>query len=85
MVHSVEEIFNQKNKASDRNQLPDRDRIAPEMQDYGITLYREVVVAPWQMIYRPTDEVIHVLSVIDSRQNVEDILLGRLIQELNNG
>ncbi|NTW99953.1 MAG: type II toxin-antitoxin system RelE/ParE family toxin [Geobacteraceae bacterium] len=71
-----------KEKASALDQLPDRGRIVPELQDYGITLYREIVVAPWRIIYRTSDQQVHVLAVIDSRQNVEDILLGRLIKEL---
>lgn len=71
-----------KEKTSDLDQFPDRGRIVPELQDYGITLYREIIVSPWRIIYRSTDGLVYVLSVIDSRQNVEDILLGRLIKEL---
>ncbi|MFZ5762981.1 MAG: type II toxin-antitoxin system RelE/ParE family toxin [Thermodesulfobacteriota bacterium] len=73
-----------KEKTTDLNQLPDRGRIVPEFLDYGITLYREIIVSPWRIIYRSTDDVVYVLSVIDSRQNVEDILLGRLIKEIKN-
>lgn len=72
-----------KEKTADLNQLSDRGRIVSELQDYGITLYREIIVPPWRIIYRTTDKEVHVLSVIDSRQNVEDILLNRLIKELN--
>jgi len=71
-----------KEKAADLDQLPDRGRIVPELQDYGITFYREIIVAPWRIIYRISDRQIHVLAVIDARQNVEDILLARLIKEL---
>jgi plasmid stabilization system protein ParE len=69
-------------KASALEQLPDRGRVVPELLDYGITLYREIIVAPWRIIYRTGDRQVQVLAVIDSRQNVEDILLGRLIKEL---
>jgi len=41
--------------------------------------YRELVIPPWRLIYRIDERKIYVLSVIDSRQNVEDILLNRLI------
>lgn len=71
-----------KEKTAELYQLPDRGRIVPELLDYGITLYREIIVSSWRIIYRTTDDFVYILSVIDSRQNVEDILLGRLIKEM---
>ena len=67
-----------KESASTLTQLPERGRIVPELQDQGISLYRELIVAPWRLIYRISDKKVYVLSVLDSRQNVEDILLKRL-------
>ncbi|MBI5142347.1 MAG: type II toxin-antitoxin system RelE/ParE family toxin [Nitrospirae bacterium] len=79
-IANARKVFERiKEKTADLDQLPDRGRIVPELQDYGITLYREIIVSPWRIIYRPTDKAVHVLSVIDSRQNIEDILLNRLI------
>lgn len=84
-ITNARKVFERiKGKTADLNQLQDRGGIVPELQDYGITLYREIIVSPWRIIYRPTDKAVHVLSVIDSRQNVEDILLNRLIKELKN-
>ena len=60
--------------------LPERGRIVPELQDQGILLYRELIIAPWRIIYRISERKVYVLSVLDARQNVEDILLKRLIQ-----
>jgi plasmid stabilization system protein ParE len=59
--------------------FPDRGRIVPELQDQGITQYRELIAAPWRIIYRISEQTVYVLSVLDSRQNVEDILLKRLL------
>jgi plasmid stabilization system protein ParE len=59
--------------------FPDRGRIVPELQDQGITQYRELIAAPWRIIYRISEEAVYVLSVLDSRRNVEDILLKRLL------
>ena len=69
-----------KQKASSLYTLPERGRIVPELRDQGIQIYRELIVAPWRIIYRISDTTVFVLSVIDSRQNIEDILLNRLIQ-----
>ncbi len=57
--------------------FPNRGKIVPELQEYGILLYRELIVESWRIIYRISDNYIYVLSVIDSRQNAEDILLNR--------
>jgi Plasmid stabilisation system protein. len=58
--------------------LPERGRVVPELQDQGILIYREIVTAPWRIIYRISDKNVYVLSVLDARRNVEDILLKRL-------
>jgi plasmid stabilization system protein ParE len=66
--------------ASRLTNFPERGRIVPELQDQGLFLYRELILAPWRIVYRVSDKKVYVLSVIDSRQNVEDILLKRLIK-----
>lgn len=68
-----------KQKASSLYTLPERGRIVPELQDQSILLYRELIVPPWRIIYRISEMKVYVLSVLDARQNVEDILLKRLI------
>ena len=68
-----------KKRVESLSAFPDRGRIVPELQDQGITLYRELVIGPWRIMYRVSDNIVYVLSVLDSRQNVEDILLTRLI------
>jgi plasmid stabilization system protein ParE len=74
------EVFREvKRKASTLSSLPERGRIVPELQDQGITQYRELVIPPWRIIYRVADHKVYVLSVLDSRRNIEDILLKRLI------
>ena len=70
-----------KEKATSLKLFPERGRIVPELQDQGIFLYRELIVAPWRIIYRISDKKIYILSVLDSRQNAEDILLKRLIKQ----
>jgi plasmid stabilization system protein ParE len=69
-----------KEKASSLTQFPERGRTIPELQDQGIFLYRELIIAPWRIIYRISDKKVYILSVFDSRQNIEDILLKRLIK-----
>jgi toxin ParE1/3/4 len=69
-----------KQKSSDLYTLPDRGRVVPELKDHGIDIYREIIVIPRRIIYRIVDSTVFVISVIDSRRNVEDILLHRFIR-----
>lgn len=59
--------------------FPERSRIVPELRDQGILQYRELIIAPWRIIYRIAEKNVYVLSLLDSRQNIEDILLLRLV------
>jgi len=70
-----------KSKASNLCSFPERGRIIPELKDHGILQYRELIVPPWRVVYRISELRVYVLSVIDSRRNVEDILLERLVRE----
>jgi toxin ParE1/3/4 len=73
-------LGNIKQKALELYTFPDRGRIVPELKDQGINIYREIIVPPWRIIYRVSDSTVFVLSVIDSRRNVEDILLNRFVR-----
>jgi plasmid stabilization system protein ParE len=69
---------NIKQKASTLFTFPERGRIVPELRDQGILLYRELIIPPWRILYRLSSKRVYVLSVLDSRRNIEDILLKRL-------
>ena len=74
-------VFNNiKQKASGLFTFPERGRIVPELRDQGILQYRELIVPPWRILCRISEKQVFVLSVLDSRQNIEDILLNRLIR-----
>ena len=67
-----------KQKASSLYTYPERGRIVPELRDQGILQYREIVISPWRILYRISEKRVFVSSVLDSRRNIEDILLKRL-------
>ena len=58
---------------------PQRGRIVPELKDHGILQYRELIIKPWRVVYRISNQDVYVLVVLDARQNVEEILLKRLV------
>ena len=67
--------------ASGLASLPDRGRIVPELKDHGISMYRELVISPWRLIYRTEGKNVFILSVLDARRDLEDILFERLIKQ----
>jgi len=69
-------------KASSLDTFPERGRIVPELRDQGIQQYREIVISPWRILYRISEMDVFVLSVLDSRRNIEDILLKRLTNSI---
>ncbi len=66
--------------ASKLQAMPNRGRIVPELEEFGLRIYREILTPPWRIIYKVSDPKVYVMAVIDSRRNVEDILLDRLIR-----
>lgn len=71
-----------KEKASSLYSFPDRGRLVPELRDQGILQYRELIHSPWRIIYRISESTVYVLSVLDARRNIEDILLKRLLNQI---
>jgi toxin ParE1/3/4 len=81
-ISNAVKIFKKiKKKAASLYHSPERGRIVPELRDHAIFQYRELIIPPWRIIYRISDKNIYVLSVLDSRQNIEDILLKRLVNK----
>ena len=71
-----------KKQVDDLYNSPRRCRIVPELYDQDITQYREMIIKPWRIMYRIADSKVYVLSVLDSRQNIEDILLKRFTRNI---
>jgi plasmid stabilization system protein ParE len=81
LSNALEILRKIKDKASSPYRLPERGRVVPELQDQGIMKYRELIISPWRLVYRISHKSVYVLSVLDSRRNVEDILLQRLVKD----
>ncbi len=79
---NAQQVLNKiRKKASSLFTLPERGRLVPELKDQGILQYRELIHSPWRIIYRISKNTVYVLSVLDSRRNIEDILLKRLLNQ----
>jgi addiction module RelE/StbE family toxin len=69
-----------KSQCETLNQTPERERIIPDLKEFRIYSYHELIVKPWRIIYRMSDRKVYILAVIDSRRNIEDILIERFIE-----
>jgi toxin ParE1/3/4 len=66
-------------KSEELGCCPERGRIVPELLDQGINFYRELLIQHSRLLYRISEDRVFILSIIDSRRNVEDILLHRFL------
>jgi toxin ParE1/3/4 len=76
--NAIKIFKNLNKKAASLYNFPEKGRIVPELKDQGILSYRELVIPPWRILYRVSENNVYELSVLDSRRNIEDILLKRL-------
>jgi addiction module RelE/StbE family toxin len=60
--------------------FPYRGAYVPELLKRNIKDYRQLLESPWRIIYKIDKDIVNVLLVIDSRRNVQDILMERLIK-----
>jgi len=72
-----------RSKANSSNFLPLRGRLVPELQKEGITMYRELISSPWRIMYKVDNDTVYIMAIFDSRQNVEELLLQKLIRSSN--
>ncbi len=61
--------------------MPLRGRVVPELAVFGIRNYRQIVYSPWRIIYRIAGREVFVLTVLDGRRHLEDLLLARLLRD----
>lgn len=58
---------------------PGRGRVAPELLRLQLREYRELIVGMYRLVYRVEASRVFVLAVLDSRRDLQDLLLDRLI------
>ena len=58
--------------------LPNRGRVVPELLHTGISQYRELISAPWRIVYRVDNRQVLIMAVLDSRRDLQTVLLNRL-------
>ena len=60
--------------------FPDLGKIPVELEALQIGGYRELSINPWRIFYRKQANQIVILTVVDSRRDLEDALWNRLMR-----
>ena len=80
-VSAAREVYGQiKEKAQSSNFFPLRGRVVPELLKEGITIYRELIVEPWRIMYKVENDTVYIMAIFDSRQDIEELLLQKLLR-----
>jgi plasmid stabilization system protein ParE len=67
-------------KINTLDHFPNRGGYVPELLARNIKEYRQITEAPWKIIYKVDDERVNILAIIDSRRNLTDILIKKLLK-----
>ncbi|MCF6177797.1 MAG: type II toxin-antitoxin system RelE/ParE family toxin [Geopsychrobacter sp.] len=57
--------------------LPARGHRLPELAPMGIQDILEIIIPPYQILYKTQGANIHILACIDSRRDLDQILIRR--------
>lgn len=58
---------------------PMRGRVVPELRDFGIDFWRELVFGNYRIFYRVEARRVVIGLVLDGRRDVEHVLIDRLM------
>ena len=60
--------------------FPNRGGYVPELLAKNIKEYRQITETPWRIIYKVDNKTVNILAIIDSRRNLQDILIKKLLK-----
>ena len=79
--HTAENILEKMiTKINTLGHLPYRGGYVPELLAKNIKDYRQITEKPWKIYYKVKDNIVNVLAIIDSRRNLKDILMNKLLR-----
>ncbi len=73
VLTNIEKVF------GSLSEFPERGVYPKELLELGIRDYREIFFKPYRVIYRVTDDVVHVLLIADGRRDMQTLLQRRLL------
>ena len=67
-------------KVNDVSYNAEGRRIAPLLREFGIIDIHQINVNPWSIYYRMESNTMKIISIIDMRRNLEEVLYQKLIE-----
>jgi len=61
--------------------MPSRCRVVPELEGEGIAGYRELLVGPYRLVFAVRGGEVILLTVVDGRRDLGELLIGRALRE----
>ena len=73
-------FFEIRDQCNELSIFPESKRIVPELQQIGISQYRELIHKRWRIIYKIENDKVYILIVADSSRDIQDTLFHRLLK-----
>jgi toxin ParE1/3/4 len=55
-------------------------RIAPALKEMGINYIHQLNIHPWILYYKVENNIVEIISIIDGRRNLEEILYKKIME-----
>jgi toxin ParE1/3/4 len=66
-------------KVDDASENAEGRRSAPLLREFGITGVHQINIHPWILYYKAENDIMKILSIIDGRRNIEEILYKKIM------
>jgi toxin ParE1/3/4 len=66
-------------RIEDLKQFPERGRVVPELERQNIMNYRELIEENYRIIYSIESNSVIIHSILDSRRNLEELLVRKFM------
>ena len=67
------------NRVKQVSENPGGRRISPLLRELGINYIHQLNISPWILFYKSGDKKMEIISIIDGRRNLEEILYKKLM------
>jgi plasmid stabilization system protein ParE len=78
--YSMKLLITIENKIDILKTFPQQGRIVPELEKQNISDYRELIEGNYRIIYSIQEETVFIHTIVDSRRNLEEILIKKLMR-----
>ena len=67
-------------KVEEASENAEGRRIAPLLKEFGIMDVHQININPWFIYYRVENDIMKIISIIDMRRNLEEVLYQKIME-----